>query len=94
MPEAKERVTELLDRFNELHQKTRKLQETVSRLSAQIPTTQQERTDEYLSAKQAETTVRETEARLAEARAKVCVAGTSRWMSAGSRCCFLRSGTH
>lgn len=71
MPEARERVSGLLDRYTELQKKTKLLQQTVSQLAAHIPAGHQEHTDEYLSAKQAERAAREAEAKVAEARAKV-----------------------
>lgn len=71
MPQEKERILDLLERYDELHRATHVLKNELAKLSAQIPTTQQTRTEEYSSVKQAEQAVRAVEGRVAEARRKV-----------------------
>ncbi|KAG9005210.1 hypothetical protein FRB94_001758 [Tulasnella sp. JGI-2019a] len=70
MPEKRGYIVEMLDRYYELEPQIKQLQQTVSRLSAEIPANQQQQTDDYISAKQAELAVREMEGKVAEARAK------------------------
>ncbi|KAG8886806.1 hypothetical protein FRB99_004354, partial [Tulasnella sp. 403] len=70
MPRAREHILELLDRYRDLQQSTKQLKETVDKLTAQIPVEQRQRTDEYISVKQAEKAVRDMEGKVAEARRK------------------------
>ncbi|KAG8889884.1 hypothetical protein FRB98_002238 [Tulasnella sp. 332] len=70
MPEKRETIIVMLERYYDLEPKIKELQKTVARLSEEIPANQQQHTDDYMSAKQAELAVRQMEGKVAEARAK------------------------